>query len=190
MCWLAASITMVTAACVGSSSSHATLSGPQTMRQLAGLGMTGITPLARASYRCDHAFELGPARRTGRFQRYAPARYAVGFRDDSTHGMMMVIVFPNAATAQACVRGARFAVTHSHSWQTWQQPLPYRAVSPATIETHPVAPGTPEVVPGYMGEFDTALARGPVLAMGEAGNLHDSATVERDLARAASAIAG
>jgi hypothetical protein len=59
----------------------------------------------------------------------------------------------------------------------------------ATTVLTPIAPGTVGIVPGGTGELDPFLARGAVLATGQAGNLHDSRVVH-DLIRAAKAFAG
>lgn len=68
--------------------------------------------------------------------------------------------------------------------------MPYKVISPTTIEVGMHALNVPGSPPGQTGEFDTYLADGPVFALGIAHNAHDSQIVQDDLARLAHEIAG
>jgi hypothetical protein len=56
------------------------------------------------------------------------------------------------------------------------------------VDPHP--PGVPGTLPGETGQYDTAVAIGPVLALGISDNRRHAAIVEAGLKRLAGQVAG
>jgi len=188
---------MAAAACVGGSSSHATLTATQAIARARANGF--INPVRRPpgeSWRCaPHEIATGPVQTTGRYAKYARPVYSIEFgdkrapagADDTARIGMIVVVFHSAKFAAAC---AQAEIETGKTVRSHGKVMPYKVISSTTIEHGMRPPNTPGSPPGETGEFDTYLADGGAFALGIAYNAHDSQIVQDDLARIAREIAG
>jgi hypothetical protein len=103
---------------------------------------------------------------------------------------MTVLVFRDARFAARCAREIIVADERIPVASEPGASMPYKVITATTIETGMHKRGAPGAVAGTDGVYDTALARGGVLALGVAYNRHDALIVQADLARLAGEIAG
>jgi hypothetical protein len=103
---------------------------------------------------------------------------------------MEVLVFADPGFAARCARALIFTSEHTPVDAGSSHTMPYRVVSPETIEIAMHKRGAPGTEPGTDGLYNTSLARGGVLALGIAHNRTDAQIVQADLARLAGEIAG
>jgi hypothetical protein len=193
----AGAVLIAAAACVGGSSSHATLTAAQAIAQARADGFADAVRRPPAeSWRCaPHEIATGPVQTTGRYAKYTRPVYSIEFGDkrapagaDNTARIgMIVVVFHSSEFAAAC---AKAEIESGKTVRSHGKVMPYRVISPTTIEHGMRPPNTPGSPPGETGEFDTYLADGRALALGIAYNEHDSQIVQDDLARIAHEIAG
>ena len=115
--------------------------------------------------------------------------------DNTGRILMGVIVFPNAAMAERCAKGAFYQGTHI--------PLdgydpdgdgPYRRVvviDPTTVQVSRRPAGAPaSEFPQDDGDYETWIAHGRVFGLGMARNKPDAKIVRQDLERLAAEIDG
>jgi hypothetical protein len=184
---------VVAAGCMGGGSQHATLSATDALAQARDDGLVKPERASGQSWHCARPSETdAPA--------YRP-NYAFSFGDkrvpptsgNSARIGMMVVVFPDAATAQRCAEAGIYGATHTpvHPSNALGPFMPYKLIGSTTVKTHMHAPGAPGSVSAEDdGEYDTWLAHGRVLAFGLAYNEPDSKIVREDLDQLAAEIAG
>jgi hypothetical protein len=191
----ATTLLVATSACAGGSSSHPASTLAQAVHQARADGFVDPMHGPDESWRCaPHQVDIGPARTTGRYAGYVRPVYSIEFGDrraparaDKTARIGMIIaVFTSARFAAMC---ATAEIETERSFTSHGKLVPYKVVSPTTIEHGMRRAGAPGSPPGETGQFDTYLADGPVFAMGMAYNLRDSKIVQDDLARLAHELA-
>jgi hypothetical protein len=194
---LAVLLAAVAAGCLGRSSAHGVMTGDQARAQAVhdGLAAPRLEPNP-ASWGCTsrppYLDQL-----SGRPQRagYVHPRYSlvagdrrIPPRGGSARATMVVIVLPKPAAAARCARAVL-------AYDEYQGGLghpsePYQVIDAMTVVVDPHPPGAPGTLPGETGQYDTAFATGPVLALGLSDNRRHAAIVEADLRRLAGEIAG
>jgi hypothetical protein len=107
--------------------------------------------------------------------------------------ILLVMALPSAQKAALCARGGIWQELHlgQYDAQFNSHPMPKvpaKRFSSITVDTYPHSPNAPGHLPGTTGAFETYLAQGRVLAMGESYNAHDARIVEADLKRLASQV--
>jgi len=178
---------------LGSGSQHATLSANDALAQARNDGFVNPKRGPGQSWHCVPPSESDALP-------YRP-NYSLTFGDkrvppasgNSARIAMMVVVFPDAATAEQCARAGIYQAMHTpvHPSNPLGPFIPYKVIDSTTVKTHMHAPGAS----GFEnreddGEYDTWLADGRVLALGLAYNQPHSKIVHDDLQQLAAEIAG
>jgi hypothetical protein len=178
---------------MGGGSQHATLSAGDALANARDDGFVKPHRGPGQSWHCARPSESdAPASRPS---------YSVSFGDkrvppasgSSARIAMMVVVFPDAATAEKCAKAGIYGAMHTpvHPSNPLGPFIPYKLIDSTTVKTHMHAPGAPgSEGPQDDGEYDTWLANGRVLALGLAYNEPDSKIVREDLDQIAAEIAG
>jgi hypothetical protein len=187
----------VAAGCLGGSSAHGVMTAEQAQSQAVhdDLAAPALQPNP-SSWHCTSSppyFEqlAGRLHRPG----YVHPRYSlvagdrgIPPRGGSARATLLVIVLPEPAVAARCARAIR--LEDEHLSDTGHPSEPYKVIDSMTVVLDPHPPGVPGSLPGETGEYDTAFATGPVLALGISDNRRHAALVEADLQRLAGQIAG
>ncbi len=190
--------------CMGSGASHhPTLSRADALTQARSDGFVHAAyDKAPSSYRCtERTFELGPVRPATSDVGYVRPLYVFEFEDrrapvvdeTSTRIGLLIIVFPDAATAARCARAAIYLDEHIQidRIDPASPTRPYKLIDPTTVETYMHKRGLPgSVSPKDDGRYDTFLSHGRVLGLGTAYNGPQSKIARDDLERLAAEIAG
>jgi hypothetical protein len=194
---LAVLLAAVAAGCLGRSSAHGVMTGDQARAQAVHDGLAGARLQPNpASLGCTSRPPY-LEQRAGRSQRagYVHPRYSLVVGDrripprgGSARATMVVIVLPKPAAAARCA-GA-ILLYDEHLGGVGHPSEPYKVVDAMTIVVDPHPPGVPGTLPGQTGQYDTAFATGPVLALGLSDNRRHAAIVEADLRKLAGEIAG
>jgi hypothetical protein len=193
-------VTVLAAGCAGGGTAHhRTFTVAQALRQARADGLMGPVRVGDpGSLRCDkRALDFGPAQATGRYAAYQRASYGIEFDDrrappraDVARTGMEVFVFDSARFAARCAHAGIYSQEHAQVHPGSPRLLPYKVISPTTVELGMHKSGTPGTERGQRGEYETYLADGRVFAIGLAYNPHDSQIVQTDLVRIAGEIAG
>jgi hypothetical protein len=193
--WLAvlATLGVVAAGCLGGGSQHATLSPSDALAQARGDGFVKPHRGPGQSWHCARPSESdSPA--------YRP-NYSVSFGDkrvpptsgNTARIAMMVVVFPDAATAKQCAKAGIYGAMHTpvHPSNPLGPFIPYKLIDSTTVETGMHAPGAAGFANSEDdGEYETWIAHGRVFALGLAYNEPHSRIVRDDLQQLAAEIAG
>jgi hypothetical protein len=129
--------------------------------------------------------------------------YVIGFNDERVPAgpentariALLIVVFGDAETAKRCARAGIYRDTHIPT-DTSAPPSsriyrPYKLIDPTTIETYMHPAGSPgSASAGDTGQYETFIANGRVLAVGQAYNEPHSEIVRDDLERLAAETAG
>lgn len=107
--------------------------------------------------------------------------------------ILLVMALPSAQQAALCARGGIWQELHLGQYESQfnshpMPKVPAKRFSSITVDTYPHSPNSPGHLPGTTGAFETYLAQGRVLAMGESYNEHDARIVEADLKQLASRV--
>ena len=188
---------------MGGGAQHATLSPSDALAQVREDGFVKVQRETQpASWLCYANFSrLGPTTPAGKFADYVRPSYVLTLEDarvpatadNSARIAMMVVVFPDAATAKQCAKAGVYGAMHRpvHPSNPLGPFIPYKLIDSTTIKTHMHAPGAPgSEGPQDEGEYDTWLAHGRVFALGLAHNGAHSKIVREDLDQIAAEIAG
>jgi hypothetical protein len=196
-----ATLGAVAAGCFGGGSPHGALSGRDALAQAREDGFVRLTRQEHpGAWVCDSKRAtqgiVGAAH-------YLTPRYMITFEDkrvpresDNTGRILMgVIVFPNAAMAERCAKGAFYEGTHiPRDGYDPEGDGPYRRVTvidPTTVQVSRRPAGAPVAeFPQDDGDYETWLAHGRVFGLGMARNKVDARIVRADLERLAAEIDG
>jgi len=195
-----AALGVVAAGCL-SSSQHATLSASDALAQARNDGFVNPKRGRPVAWRCDgKAVNQARPDDVGTDTQYVVSNYDLVFDDkrvplepDNTARIaMMVVVFPDAATARRCADSFVYQSTHSPSDPSnpTGPHIPYKVIDSTTVAMHPHAPGGPGEFPEDTGDYNTMLARGRVFGLGFSRNMRHAEIVRADLERLAAEIAG
>ncbi len=175
------------AACTApwSSQSHGPLTIREAMARLQAAGFTGIRPSVRPLIECAPSS-------VGLVAKPAPdvrrPRYSLTFKDPRTPGLLGVWAFSDSDSrfAADCVRGGLYSALH----QTFHNEKPTRRhqVSPHTVVVGEHRAGYPGTAPTATGNYQTLIASGPVVGLGDSQNRPQSVRIEADLERALRAL--
>jgi hypothetical protein len=107
--------------------------------------------------------------------------------------ILLMMALPSAQQAALCAKGGIWQELHlgQYNAQFNSHPMPKvpaKRFSSITVDTYPHSSNSPGHLPGTTGAFETYLAQGRVLAMGESYNEHDARIVEADLKQLASQV--
>jgi len=184
---------LVAAGCLGGGSQHATLSAGDALAQARGDGFVKPHRGPGQSWHCARPSESdAPSYRPSYSLSFGDERVPVEPDNNARIGMM-VVVFPDAATAKRCAEAGIYGATHTpvHPSNALGPFIPYKLIGSTTVKTHMHAHGAPGSASAEDdGEYDTWLAHGRVLALGLAYNEPDSKIVREDLYQLAAEIAG
>jgi hypothetical protein len=149
------------------------------------------------SMRCDRGeLEFGPSTPVaGTYAGFTRPRYTVIFGDKrvppdaqrTLRAAMQLIVFDSPAMALQCAQVGMYALRHQlvHADDPSSGYRRFTPISYATVGLGVNEQGARGALPGTTGDYQTVMADGPVLALGDAYNVHDSTIVEDDLRRIA-----
>jgi hypothetical protein len=188
---------------LGGGAQHATLSPSDALAQVREDGFVKVQRETQpASWLCDGNFSrLGPTTPAGKFADYVRPSYVLTLEDarvpatadNSARIAMMVVVFPDAATAKQCAKAGVYGAMHRpvHPSNPLGPFIPYKLIDSTTVETGMHAPGAAGFANSEDdGEYETWIAHGRVFALGLAYNEPHSRIVRDDLQQLAAEIAG
>jgi hypothetical protein len=118
-----------------------------------------------------------------------------GSNGPTTGGILLLLALPSAADAKRCAAAGIYTAQHqptSSPSTQGQNPVPttpYRMFSPVTVDINPHSPNAAGFIPGTTGQFDTYMAQGHVLAIGQTYNEAQATIAEADLRQLLSQIA-
>ncbi len=151
----------VAAGCLGGGSQHTTLSASDALAQARADGFAKPKRVGSVAGRCDgETWDQARPDEVGTDAHFVVSNYDLVFDDkrvplvsDNTARIaMMVVVFPDAATARRCADALIYQVMHAGP------SVPYKVIDSTTVQTHPNARGVE--FPEDAGEYNTSFARG------------------------------
>jgi hypothetical protein len=183
-----AALALVAAGCSLGGSSHPTLSYGQAVKRAQADGFLSVRRQPRATYICTgHAMSIGAKPLAGGRAPGVPMRYGFSFTDrrappvPNRFGVvMLVLVFSKPGYAAHCAASGLYGFRHtikgvSKNGTTIFQPS--RRISADILYVRGLG-------------YDTWVARGDAIGLGQAGNAHDIRLVEADLARLTAQMSG
>jgi hypothetical protein len=194
-----AAVVVLSAGCVGGISHHATLSASEALAQARADGFVRPAQATQPpTYLCaERRFELGPST-TGRYAGFRRPTYQLEFDDSRVHTgpgnvgriLMLVTVFPDAATAGRCAEAGIYLDMHPEGTSRSAR-MSRRMLDPTTIVVDEHSPGRPgDSFRDDTGQYDTFIAQGRAFAQGLAYSEPHSKIVREDLERLVAEIAG
>jgi hypothetical protein len=181
---------VVAGGCLGSSAHHAQLTPSQAVAHAKADGFIKIyrhpTP---PTWDCAHDYpRLGTPEPTGLYRSYMKPRFELDMRDPHIHSGqgVVIIVLPSDAGAASCAAAEVNQLLHPFTIIKH----PAVQIDRATVVVSPHPAGEPGQSAKATGDYEIALARGRVLALGNAGTQPEAATLESDMSQLASQIAG
>jgi hypothetical protein len=184
-------LSVVAGGCLGSSSQHAELTSSQALAQAKADGFAKIYHHVQpASWDCANGYpQLGTPEPTGGYRSYMKPRFELDMRDPHIRGSqgVVVIVLPSDAGAASCAAAEINELLHPFTVIKH----PAKQIDDATVVVSPHPPNAPgETYAKATGDYEISLARGRVLALGNASTQPEAATLESDMSKLASQIAG
>jgi hypothetical protein len=167
------------------------------------LGSPGIHPLTCTRKGLDFGTI---AQGTRPAARAIEPRYVLSITDRKLHplrdgnngptngGILLLLALPSRAAAKRCAAAGIYGAQHriaavTQQGQTPGATLPYTMFSAVTVDINPHGAKAAGFIRGTTGEFDTYMAQGHVLAIGQTSNETQATIAEADLRQLLSQIA-